>query len=212
MTCASMESRLVRSRRDSSRSTSLRAASGSSRCVQPLAQLLDVAVLVLLTQLLADRLHLLAQKHLPLALAQLLLDLGLDVLLGVEHADLPLHSHQHAAQPFLDSQSFEQRLALGRLELDMTRHEIRQPARIGDVLPGPVLRPLREVRTSVPARQPARAPHGTALRRRDPGRQSGEGQARPAPRRSDNHRLPCSGRPCCVALHGGAVGRRSRPR
>src|SRR5438105_1955990 len=84
---------------------------------EALAQLLDVTCLVPLAQLLPDRLHLLAQEQLPLALAQLLLNLRLDVLLSVEHADLTLHVHQHPAQPLLDLEGFEQRLALGRVDL-----------------------------------------------------------------------------------------------
>src|SRR2546425_5180440 len=46
----------------------------------------------------ADRLQLLAQQHLTLPLAQLLLDLRLDLLLSVDDADLALHVHQHAPQ------------------------------------------------------------------------------------------------------------------
>jgi len=89
-----------------------------------LAQLLDVTRLVPLAQLLADRLHLLAQEQLPLALAQLLLNLRLDVLLGVEHADLALDVHQHPAQPLLDLEGFEQGLALGRVDLQVAGHEV----------------------------------------------------------------------------------------
>ena len=73
-----------------------------------LAQLLELVPLVVLAQLLPDRLELLAQEHLALPLAQLLLDLRLDVLLGLEHPDLALHVHQHAAQPLLDREGLEQ--------------------------------------------------------------------------------------------------------
>src|SRR2546425_5766128 len=65
---------------------------------QPLAQLCDLASLVLLAQLLADRLQLLAQQHLTLPLPQLLLDLRLDLLLSVDDADLALDVDQHAPQ------------------------------------------------------------------------------------------------------------------
>ena len=64
------------------------------------------------TQLAPNRLELLAEEHLPLTLAQLFLNLGLDVFLGVEHADLPLHVHQHAPQPLLDAQRLKQYLPL----------------------------------------------------------------------------------------------------
>src|SRR2546422_5758408 len=58
----------------------------------------------LVAQLLADRLQLLAQQHLALPLAQLLLDLRLDLLLSVEDADLALHLNEHAPQALLDRQ------------------------------------------------------------------------------------------------------------
>src|SRR5438094_112128 len=64
---------------------------------EALPQLLDFCRFVFLAQLLANRLHLLAQEQLPLPLTQLLLHLRLDLLLGVEHADLTLDVHQHAA-------------------------------------------------------------------------------------------------------------------
>ena len=79
-----------------------------------LLQLLQVVPLVVLAQLALDGLELLAQEHLPLPLAQLLLDLGLDVLLGVEHADLALDVHQHPAEPLLDAERLEQHLPLRR--------------------------------------------------------------------------------------------------
>jgi len=127
MTWASIESRFARSSRSSSRSTSFFAASGSR---EPFAQLLDLAPLVFLAELLADRLHLLPQEHLALPLAQLLLDLRLDVLLGVEHADLALHVHQHAPQPLFDRQGLEQGLALGRPDLEVAGDQIRELARL----------------------------------------------------------------------------------
>ena len=94
-----------------------------------LAQLLEVVPLVALAQLALDGLELLAQEHLALPLAQLLLDLGLDVLLGVEHADLALHVDQDAAEPLLDAQRLEQRLPLGRGDVDVAGDEVGEPAR-----------------------------------------------------------------------------------
>src|SRR2546422_5157155 len=52
----------------------------------------------LVAQLLADRLQLLAQQHLTLPLAQLLLDLRLDLLLSVDDADLALRSEEHTSE------------------------------------------------------------------------------------------------------------------
>ena len=51
---------------------------------EALPELVQLVPLAFLAQLLADLLHLLPQEHLPLTFSQLLLDLGLDVLLGVE--------------------------------------------------------------------------------------------------------------------------------
>ena len=75
---------------------------GQLQGLEPLAQLVDVAGFVLLPKLLADGFQLLAQDHLALALAELLLHLRLDVFLRVEHADLSLHVHEHPPQPLLD--------------------------------------------------------------------------------------------------------------
>ena len=101
---------------------------------QPLAQLLDVAALVLFAELLANRLQLLAEDHFALALAELLLHLGLDVLLGVEDADLPLYVHQHPPQPLLDREQVEQPLALGRGDIEVAGHEIGEAAGlVGDL-------------------------------------------------------------------------------
>ena len=97
-----------------------------------LAQLGDLLRLVVVAELFLDRLHLLAQVHLALALAQLFLDLRLDLFLHLEHADLLLDVHEHAAEPLLDAQRLEQALLLGRLQLDVAGDEVGEAARIGD--------------------------------------------------------------------------------
>jgi hypothetical protein len=66
----------------------------------------------------------LAEKHLPLTVTQLLLDLGFDVLLRVQHGHLPLDVQQHRAEPLLHRQGLEQLLGFGVLQVEMTRHEI----------------------------------------------------------------------------------------
>ena len=132
MTCASMDSRPARSRRPSSRSTSARASLGSSSLFSFSRSSLDFLRGIVVAQFLLDGLHLLAQEHLALALAQLLLDLRLDLLLHLDHADLLLHVHEHAAQPLLDAQDLEQPLLLGGGKLDVASHEVGEPARIGD--------------------------------------------------------------------------------
>ena len=64
---------------------------GQDERLELLLEPLEVVVPVLaLAQLLLDRLQLLAEEHLPLPVAQLLLDLRLDLLLRVEDVDLPL--------------------------------------------------------------------------------------------------------------------------
>src|SRR2546422_5002325 len=66
----------------------------------------------LVAQLLADRLQLLAQQHLALPLAQLLLDLRLDLLLSVEDADLALHLNEHAPRSEEHTSELQSRLHL----------------------------------------------------------------------------------------------------
>jgi hypothetical protein len=97
-----------------------------------LAQLLELLALVVLAELLLDRLHLLAEEHLALALAELLLHGALDVLLRLEQPDLPLHVHEHAAQPLLDAQRLEQPLLLGHGQVDVAGHEVAELAGLGD--------------------------------------------------------------------------------
>ena len=86
---------------------------GQLELVQLVAKLGDLLGLVVVAELLLDRLHLLAQIHLALPLAQLLLDLRLDLLLHLEQADLPLDVHEHAAEPLFDAQRLEQALLFG---------------------------------------------------------------------------------------------------
>ena len=88
--------------------------------------------LVVVAELFLDRLHLLAQVHLALPLAQLFLDLRLDLLLHLEHADLPLDVHEHAAQALLDAQRLEQPLFLGDGKLDVAGDEVGEAARVRD--------------------------------------------------------------------------------
>ena len=98
-----------------------------------LLQLGQAPVVVALAELLLDRLELLAQEHLPLAVAELLLDLRLDLRLGVEHGDLPLHRDQHTAQPLLDRSRLEQRLPLRVRQLDVRRHQVGEVRRLADL-------------------------------------------------------------------------------
>ena len=128
ITWDSMDSRLIRLSRPSSRSTSFRASAGSSSASSFCLSSSRSSPLVILAQLPADLLELLAEEHLPLPLAQFLLDLRLDVLLGVEHTDLALHVHQHPAQPLLDRQRLEQDLALLGSDVEVAGDQVGEPA------------------------------------------------------------------------------------
>ncbi len=130
MTWDSIDSRPIRSSRPSSRSTSFRASAGRSSPSSFSRSSSRSSPLVVLAQLPADLLELLPEEHLPLPLAQLLLDLGLDVLLGVEHADLALDVHQHPAEPLFDRQRLQQRLPLGRGDVDVAGDQVGEAARL----------------------------------------------------------------------------------
>ena len=83
-----------------------------------------------LAQLLLDRFHLLAEEHLPLPVAQLFLDLRLDLLLRVEDVDLPLDVDERPPHAILDRERLEEELPLGRRNVDVTRHEVGELARV----------------------------------------------------------------------------------
>ena len=97
-------------------------------------QLVELGAAFTLAQLVLDRLHLLAQEHLALAIADLGLDLVLDRLLGVEHVELTLHVGQHQAQPLLDRERLEQLLALLRREVEVAGDQIGEATGLGDAL------------------------------------------------------------------------------
>ncbi len=99
-----------------------------------LAELFNVLLLVEFAQLLLDRLHLLAQVVLALALRHLVLNVGLDFrpeLLELDLArQLPVQTLQAAPQ----IEALEQFLLLGRRERrQVGGDEVRQAARIVDV-------------------------------------------------------------------------------
>ena len=70
---------------------------GKLQLAELLAKLVDLAVLIVVPQLLLDRLHLLAEVHLALAFAELFLDLRLDLGLRLQHPDLSLDMDQAPA-------------------------------------------------------------------------------------------------------------------
>ena len=95
------------------------------------AEILGLARLVVVAQFLLDRLHLLAEVHLLLALAQLGLDLRLDLVLRLEHADLALDQDQDAAEPVLDAEGLQEVLLLLERQLDVAGDEVGEPGGVG---------------------------------------------------------------------------------
>ena len=105
---------------------------------EPLAQLRDLRLLgVVLPELLLDRLQLLAQEVLPLALLHLRLDLRLDLRAELEHLELAAQDRRDRAQPQLDVDLLEDLLALlGPDRAQRGRDEVAERARVVDVRRG----------------------------------------------------------------------------
>jgi hypothetical protein len=95
-----------------------------------LAQLGDLFALIVFTQFLLDGLHLLAQVHLALPLAQLLLHLRFDLFLRLDHRDLTLDVDEDASQSFFDRQRLQESLLLRDGKLDVSRDEVGEAAGI----------------------------------------------------------------------------------
>ena len=95
------------------------------------AQRFDFLARVVVTQLLLDRLQLLAQKHFALTIAEFFLHLILDLFLRREHADLALHMHEHAADALLDAERFQERLLLRHINIEIAGHEIGEATGLG---------------------------------------------------------------------------------
>ncbi len=102
--------------------------------VQALLQLLDLGAFVLFTQLFLNRLHLFAQHHLALLLAQLFLHLLLDLLLRLEAHEIALHADEHAAHALGHGKQLEQLLLLARGHVQIEGDEVRERARLLDTL------------------------------------------------------------------------------
>ena len=82
----------------SSASAFVRASFGMCARLDPLLHLLEVGALLALAELLLDRLHLLVQVVLALALLHLALDAAADALLDLQDVDLGLEQRQQAAR------------------------------------------------------------------------------------------------------------------
>ena len=101
------------SSRESSRSAAFCASSGRLGRLDPLAQLVDLGLLlVALAELVLDRLQLLAQEVLALALVDLGLDLRLDLGAEPDHLELAGEDLREAPQPLGHVDLLEQLLLL----------------------------------------------------------------------------------------------------
>ena len=105
---------------------------------EPLAQLVHLGLLgVALAELLLDRLQLLAQEVLALALLHLRLHLRLDLRAELEDLDLAREDRRDLTQPLLDVDRLEELLALlGRDRAQGRGDEVGERARVVDVRRG----------------------------------------------------------------------------
>ena len=126
-----------RSSRESSRVAALRTSSGSSSSSSRAAQLVQLGLLrVALAELVLDRLQLLAEVELALALLELGLHLRLDLRPELEHLELAVQDQRELAQPRLDVRLLEQRLLLLGLQPQRRRDQVAERARVVDVRGG----------------------------------------------------------------------------
>ena len=122
------------SSRESSRLAALSAVLRQVLRLDLLAELVDLRLLpVALAELVLDRLQLLAEEELALALVDLARDLGLDLRSELRHLELAAQDQRHGAQPLLDVQKLEELLPLLRLQAQRRRDEVAERARIVDV-------------------------------------------------------------------------------
>ena len=141
-----------RSSRASSRSAALRASSGQRRARSSRSRSSSTSACsgVALAELLLDRLQLLAQEVLALALLHLGLHLRLDLRAELEHLELAVEDRRDLAQPLLDVDRLEQLLPLLGLDRAQRRgDEVGERARVVDVRGGE-LELLGQVRRRAP--------------------------------------------------------------
>ena len=125
------------SSRPSSRSTALRASSGSVIDAARSRSSFELRLLgVALAELVLDRLQLLAQEVLPLGALHLGLDLGLDLRAELDDLELPVEDDRGLAEALLDIELLEQQLLLLGLEPQRRRDEMAESARVLDVRGG----------------------------------------------------------------------------
>ena len=64
--------------------------------------------------------------------AELFLNLGFDILLRVQQLQLTLHMYQDSPESLLYTSSFEERLSVGRIDIEMASYEVSEPPGIFD--------------------------------------------------------------------------------
>ena len=101
---------------------------GQLEVIELLAQLVQALAVILVAQLFLDGAQLLAQDDLALAVAELLLDLVLDLGLGVEDGDLALHMNQRPAQALLHGEGLQQLLGLRGGDVQVAGDQVGQLA------------------------------------------------------------------------------------
>ena len=102
--------------------------------LDPLAQLLDlVRRLVHVAELLLDRLHLLVEVVLALALLHLPLHAAANTLLDLKEIDLLLDTRNQMLQPLARVVNFENRLLLFDLHREVSGDGIGEPCRVLDI-------------------------------------------------------------------------------
>ena len=94
------------------------------------SKLFELFFAVAFTEFFLDGFQLLAQENLFLPVAQLGLDLRLQVFLRGEHGELLLHLDEDSAQAIFDGQRLEQTLAVRHRNVDITSHQIGKTSRI----------------------------------------------------------------------------------
>ena len=93
----------------------------------------SAALGVALAELVLDRLQLLAEEELALALLHLGLHLRLDLRAELEHLELAVEDARDLAQALLDVGELEQALLLLGLDAERRRDEVAERARVVDV-------------------------------------------------------------------------------
>jgi len=102
------------------------------RCFDALVHLVQVGALLHVAELLLDRLDLLVEVILALALLHLPLDSSADSALDLQNVQFGFHERQQMLETLPDFEHFQYRLLLLEFERQVRRHGICQPAGLVD--------------------------------------------------------------------------------